>query len=135
MKIKQFVLSAFLFIGNTFYASDMLGLLSQVIVSGGSTSFSNAPYFFSKATYTNGGLTISFPSGLFPQDPYVFIFLHYTGNLGFISRYTYSAYNKSVSGVTIKVYDALGLEIGSNLVDVYIFAASQDPNGESILVN
>lgn len=133
--MKKFLSMFFLLMSNMVYASDMLGLLPQVIINGGSTSYSNAPYFFSKATYTNGGLTISFPSGLFPQDPYVFIFLHYTGNLGFISRYTYSAYNKSVSGVTIKVYDALGLEIGSNLVDVYIFAASQDPNGESILVN
>lgn len=132
--MKKFLLM-FLLMSNMVYASDMLGLLPQVIINSGSTSYANAPYFISKAMYTNGGLTISFPSGLFPQDPYVFVFLYYTGDINFISHYTYSAYDKSVNGITIKVYNALGLEIGSNLVEVYIFATCQDPNSESSLVN
>ena len=133
--LKKNLLLVLLLIGNMLHASDMLGLLPQVIINSGSTSYANAPYFISKAMYTNGGLTINFPSGLFPQDPYVFVFLYYTGSLGLISRYTYSAYNKSVNGITIKIYDALGLEIGSNLVEVHIFATCQDPNSESSLVN
>jgi len=113
------------------------GLLTQVVNSGGLTSYYNAPFVITSLMYTPGGITFSFPTGFFVETPYVFVSLIYQGASDTMSRYDYVAYNRSETGITIMVYDTVtGLEVSSSsLIEVDIFATAADPNGSSILVS
>jgi hypothetical protein len=133
--MKKMLLLCSMVIGNTVSAGDMLGILTQLVPFSGGTSTQNSPYICTKAMYTNGGLTFTWDTGLFPQDPYVYFGLVYQGDISTIDIYTYVSYDKSVNGITVKVYDSTNTEIASDLVEVHLFATCQDPDGLSSLVN
>jgi hypothetical protein len=121
-------------LSSVIFASDEIdGLLTQVINSGGLTSYYNAPFIIKHASYTNGGLAVTFPEGFFVETPYVFVSLIYPSDDN--PGYTWTAYNRSETGITIKVYDSTGSEVANDAVEVDIFATAADPDGQSVLVN
>lgn len=131
--MKRMLLSILLLVGYPLIADEMNGVLTEVVVDGQSTSYYNSPYSIQSASYTNGGLTFTFAEGFFIETPYVFVSLIYPSDDN--PGYTWTAYNRSLTGITIKVYDSTGTEVGNDDVEVDIFATSSDPNGESVLVS
>lgn len=131
--MNKVLLVASMILANPLISSEIDGLLTQVVNSGGLTSYYNAPFIINSASYTNGGLTFTFASGFFVQNPYVFVELIYPSDEN--PGYTHTVYNVSQTGFTIKVYDSTGTEVANDAVVVNIFATATDPDGQSTLVN
>lgn len=102
----------------------MSGPITTQVISPGSVENGTAYWYSDSASYVNGGLTFTFPTGLFVQKPNIHITVA-VNSYSSLNTVSYVVTQVSNTSVTVRVNVGTLLTIGeaaTNQVTVYIWA-------------
>lgn len=103
----------------------MSGPITSQVVSPGSIEYGTAFWYSASVSYVNGGVTFTFPTGLFLQTPIVQVSVLLNGAFSALTVVNPVITAVSATSVTVRVNSGTILSIGeagTNSVTVFIWA-------------